>query len=63
VAFTPDSLRLPPDGSAQVSCSIALTDSFATGVTYLGELRVDTGDDAVLRIPVRVRATEPNATT
>jgi hypothetical protein len=56
--ISPDSLQLPPDGSAQISCSIALTDVFSVGVSYLGELRVSTGDDPALRIPIRIRANE-----
>jgi hypothetical protein len=60
---TPDGLRLPPDGSAQISCSIALTDLFVGEATYLGELRVLAGDDAALRVPIRIRVTERGSST
>ena len=57
--ITPDTFDLAPDAEAQVTCSVLLTDAFASGATYVGELRVLDGTVTVLEIPVRLRVGEP----
>lgn len=62
-AISPSDLRLPPNGSAQVACSIQLTDLFTAQATYVGELSVTVDTEAVLRMPVRIRVTDGGSLT
>jgi hypothetical protein len=57
VVITPEAFDLAPHADAEVACSILLSDAFHPDATYVGDLRVTTGSEALLRIPVRLRVT------
>jgi hypothetical protein len=61
--ITPQDLRLPPDGSAQISCAIALTEPFVSAATYVGEFRVVADGESALRVPIRIHVSERESST
>jgi hypothetical protein len=61
--ISPPDLRLPPNGSALVTCSIRLTDLFTAQATYVGELSVAVDTEPVLQMPVRIRVTDDGRST
>jgi len=55
VEVAPGAVQLEPGAEAEVVCAVRLTDEYAVDATYIADIRVLSGTETILRLPLRIR--------